>query len=93
MKKDKSKSIIPVLLVVFIFISIIAGVFDTYFYGELLSTKGISRWSLKLVNPQYILEYLTSSVGATLTILSLSPWLFLLAIVYWPEAFHKKNRL
>ena len=95
--KDESKEtegtpIIPIIIIALVTISIVAGVIDTYFYGEFLSTKGISRWSLRFVHPKYIFEYFTSLRGAILTILSLSPWLFIIGVVYWP-GLRKKEKL
>ncbi len=57
--KDESKetegtSINPIIIIALVTISIVAGVIDTYFYGEFLSTKGISRWSLRFVHPKFI---------------------------------------
>ena len=91
-KKTEGTSIIPIIIIALIAISIIAGLIDTYFYGEFLSTKGISRWSLRFVHPKFIFEYFSSFIGAILTILSLSPWLFILGVLYWP-GLRKKDKL
>ena len=83
--KRQGESIIPIMILALIIISIIAGAIDTYFYGEFISIKGISKWSFELIHPKYIVEYLTSFPGSILTVLSLSPWLFVLGATYWPE--------
>ena len=88
--KDKKGSISSILILALIVISIVAGFMDTYFYGNFLTTKGISRWSLKPVNLKYIIEYLTSMVGFVLTAISLSPWLLILLIMYLPNFSNKK---
>jgi len=91
-KETEGTSIIPIIIIALITISIVAGIIDTYFYGEFLSAKGISGWSLRFVHPKFIFEYFTSFIGTILTILSLSPWLFILVVVYWP-GFGKKQKL
>jgi hypothetical protein len=90
---DKEGSAVtPIITIALVTISIVAGVLDTYFYGEFISTKGISRWSMRFVHPKFIFEYFTSFTGAILTIFSLSPWLFILGVVYLP-GLKKKEKL
>ena len=91
LKENEERSAVSILVIALIIISIIAVFFDIYFYGEFLSAKGISKWRLKLVNPKIIIEYLTSFLGLTLTILWLSPWLFILGVLHWPDLNMRKR--
>ena len=87
MRKDKEKSfsLIPIVLLSLIIVSLISGLLDAYFYNNFLASKGFSFWSFKIIHPKYFLEYVTSFPGGLLTILSASPWLFIFSLIYFHD--------
>lgn len=64
-----------------VFVAVATDIADFFMFLRFLRQQGIGFWSR--VQPQLILDYLTTPPGAILTFLGVAPWLFLLVWAYW----------